>query len=382
MKITILTESLGSGGAERQACTLAVEMKRRGHDVRIVSYALGDFFLPMLEQHGVEHVFLGGTGTWQWLPRIRRFLRSNHQDVVLAFQYTCASYAEIASLPFRSWGLVVSERTAFPGMLSGSRYLQRFLHLLADAVITNSHNSRLIFCEKMPWLKRKLITIYNAVDNNIFKYVETTPNKDHILIVVASRISREKNILGIIKAVALLKDHPGGDKISVNIYGNSGGCPGYLQECLTTIENLKIHDSIRINKEDNNISAIYQQADAVLLTSFFEGLPNVICESMACGKPILMSMVSDAKNLVIPGQNGFLFNQNDPESIAKAILQFASLPPLARKKMGILSNIMAKRLFDLQLISDRFEKVFFHAAKRQSVPVDHWPPEDPENGFF
>jgi glycosyltransferase involved in cell wall biosynthesis len=382
LKITMLTESLGSGGAERQICTLAVEMKRRGHDVQVVTYAPGDFFLPMLLQNGVEHTLLGGNGRWQWLPRIRSFLRRNRQDVVVAFLGSCASYAEIASLPLRSWGLVVSERTAFPGMFKGSGYLRKSLHLLADAVITNSHTNRLMLEKSIPWLKGKLITIYNAIDHNNFRYVETAPNKDSIRIVVASRISREKNILGLIKAVALLKDHYNGDNISVNIYGNSGEDSNYLQECLGAIEDLKLHNYIRLNRVHNNIAAIYQEADVVLLTSFFEGLPNAICESMACGKPILMSEVSDARNLVIPGQNGFLFNPHYSESIAEAILRFASLPQSARREMGLRSNVMAKRLFDLQLISDRFETVLFHAAQRQSVPVDHWPPELPETAFY
>jgi hypothetical protein len=60
MRITCWIDYLVSGGAQRQLCTLAVLLKRQGHDVSMVTYHPDDFFLPML-------VVLAGSLAPKWL---------------------------------------------------------------------------------------------------------------------------------------------------------------------------------------------------------------------------------------------------------------------------------------------------------------------------
>ena len=102
MKIVLLTDSLSSGGAERQVCMLASEFKRRGHQMCVATYALGDFYVPLLQRENIEHHFLGGHGKLSWTLNVRRFLRTYRQDVVLAFLPGPSVYAELAGLPKRT----------------------------------------------------------------------------------------------------------------------------------------------------------------------------------------------------------------------------------------------------------------------------------------
>jgi glycosyltransferase involved in cell wall biosynthesis len=301
--------------------------------------------------------------------------------VVVAYLGTCASYAELASLPWRRWGLVVSERLAFSGWFKGFGYLRKNLHILADAVIANSHTNRLMIEKSFPWLKGKTITIYNVIDNKIFTYAESHINKNNIQIVMACRIHHQKNILGLIEAFALIKNNPQNYRISVDIYGSPGPDSLYINKCLDAIKTWNLQDYVKLHKPHNNIVAVYRQADAVLLPSFWEGLPNTICEAMSCGKPILMSNACDAGNLVEQGENGFLFDPHDTASMAAAIFKFAALTPAKRHKMGVRSRYKAERLFDLQTIADRFENLLFCATQRKKIPINHWPPEVPQTAF-
>ena len=54
MRITCVIDNLGSGGAQRQLVTLGIAFKRRGHDVRFLTYHKDDFFAPMLEAANIE----------------------------------------------------------------------------------------------------------------------------------------------------------------------------------------------------------------------------------------------------------------------------------------------------------------------------------------
>lgn len=48
VNLVLLTGSLGSGGAERQLVTLAIELKELGHEIQFLGYTLGDFYLEEL----------------------------------------------------------------------------------------------------------------------------------------------------------------------------------------------------------------------------------------------------------------------------------------------------------------------------------------------
>ena len=61
------------------------------------------------------------------------------------------------------------------------------------------------------------------------------------------------------------------------------------------------------------------EADIFCLPSLYEGYPNVICEAMACGLPVVCSNVCDNPLIVENGVGGFLFNPISEENIANAL---------------------------------------------------------------
>lgn len=381
MKITLLIDGLGSGGAQRQMCILAVELKRRGHDVELVTYSPSDFHAPLLENTGVKHTFLGGDGSLQWLLRIRHFLRTNHQDVVLAFLESCSSYAELAALPFRRWGLVVSERSAFQRLPKGAYRLRKWFHLLADAVTTNSHTNRLMLEAAVPLLRHRVVTIYNAVDLDKFKPGSPVCNSGQVRLVTAARFHTQKNILRAIEAIDLVRQRYKDIAVSIDWFGCISGDLLLWQKCIDLIKQKKLEERFRIHDATRDILSQYQQADAVMLPSLYEGIPNTICESMACGKPILMSAVCDAGNLVKDGENGFLFSPEDPLDIAKAIIKFTALASSERQVMGEKSRKMAEEYFDIRKYADAYEAVLYAASQRQRPNCGHWLPDVPQTAL-
>jgi glycosyltransferase involved in cell wall biosynthesis len=62
-------------------------------------------------------------------------------------------------------------------------------------------------------------------------------------------------------------------------------------------------------------------ADISVTPTLFEGLPIVILEAMACGKPVVASNVTEVPQVVKHGVNGFLVPPRDPRAIANAVLE-------------------------------------------------------------
>ena len=120
------------------------------------------------------------------------------------------------------------------------------------------------------------------------------------------------------------------------------------------IRELNVEDVLQLKPPVTDITAVYQVADAVLLPSFFEGCSNVICEALACGRPVLASDVCDNSRLVKHGINGLLFDPHDAEAIAGAMVRFASLTQQEKLVMGRES----RRFAEAELSAERFVNQF------------------------
>ena len=383
MKIVCLIDCLASGGAQRQLCTLAVLLRKLGHHVGVVTYHPHDFFLPLLREGGVEYTCIGSCSLLHRVAKLRRILRRGDQDVVLAFLPGAVLYAELAAIPFRKWGLVVSERSADPST-SGPResWLRRF-HRIADYVTTNSHTTRLMIERDVPSLKNRVVTIYNTVDLETF-HPTSLPSRDSgrgFRIVVAARYSMNKNPLGFIQGVALARERAPSLSIELDWYGNQTIEPDVFPAAMRLVERQGLHECVRLHGESQSILSEYQNADAVAMPSSYEGLPNTICEAMAVGRPILLSNVCDAGNLVRHGENGFLFDASSPEDVARAILDLAVLGSSDRERLGLRSRQMAERMFCPATVAERYLQLLTAAAARKRVEIEHWIPEVPESAY-
>jgi glycosyltransferase involved in cell wall biosynthesis len=75
------------------------------------------------------------------------------------------------------------------------------------------------------------------------------------------------------------------------------------------------------NIPDELMFQLYTLADISVTPTLYEGLPLVILEAMACGKPIVASNVAEVPQVVRHGENGFLVPPRDPEAMVNAILE-------------------------------------------------------------
>ncbi|HEY3974682.1 MAG TPA: glycosyltransferase family 4 protein [Candidatus Sulfotelmatobacter sp.] len=75
----------------------------------------------------------------------------------------------------------------------------------------------------------------------------------------------------------------------------------------------------------SSMTALYDRADAVVLTSRSEGIPLVLMEAMARGKIVLAPAITGIPELVIPGETGFLYEPGSLSSFVQRLLFIRSL---------------------------------------------------------
>jgi glycosyltransferase involved in cell wall biosynthesis len=72
----------------------------------------------------------------------------------------------------------------------------------------------------------------------------------------------------------------------------------------------------------------------VLPTFYGEGIPKILIEACACGKPVITTPISGCSDIIRDGENGFVVPQKDPRALAKAI-QVLVENPVLRRRMGM-----------------------------------------------
>lgn len=386
VNILCFIDSLGCGGAQRQLTMIAVGLKKRGHSVRFLVYHPHDHFLPVLQDAGIPCQVVPPCSHWQRALAVRRILRQGWQDVVLAFLPTSCLYAELARIPGRQWGLVAGERSSNPEMMTGfGRWLRQF-HRWADSVVCNSHTNRLMLEAGFPFLKKKLTTVYNMVDLQVFRPTWTesavagNSNREPCRIVVAGSYQELKNMEGVAKALLQIRKCPATHRIVIDWYGGMATEPTPYHRAARFIAEHELGSDFRLHPPTKMIGVEFATASAIGLFSFFEGMPNAVCEGMASGKPIVLSDVCDADSLVKDGKNGFLCDPSSAESIANAIGRLAALSDQERGQMGLESRKIAEHLFAQDVVIERYERILKAAARRARISADcTWPAEVPES---
>ena len=339
---------------------LAILLKREGHDLLLLTYHPDKFFMPILNEAGVAVEYVLNENCASRVFAMRRTIRSFQPDVGIAFLSIPSLILELAGLPYRKFGIIVSERSSRVGTISWRHWFLLNLHRLADAVVTNSNDMKKVAEKTVPSLRNRLHLILNCVDMDRFRpSIDREPviRSNRTQFVVIARLAPGKNALGLATALRIVQNRNPETHLVVDWYGDKfyrNGQPTELSANYLSVKNrikeLNIEAVFRLKSPVADITPIYQAADAILLPTFFEGCSNVICEALACGKPVLTSDVCDNNRLVKHGVNGFLFDPHDAESIAAAMMQFASLSQTEKSVMGRESRLLAEK----ELSTDRF----------------------------
>lgn len=353
-KIILFTDSLGAGGAQRQLVGLAIMLQNAGYDVTVATYYDITFYKSRLDESGVRNILIPhADNVLKRIVAVRSFFKKECPNCIIAYQETPSLVACIAKATGCRFRLIVSERntTQTIGMNERVRF---FLYRWADAIVPNSYAQQDFLSTHYAWMKCKLKAITNFVDLDHFNFVERSKNIKPEIVVVAT-IWASKNTLGFIEAV---KDVVAkGCNFHVSWYGKSKSDIDYFERCQQKIEEYQLQDYITLKEKTKQIRHVYQGADFFCLPSFYEGTPNVICEAMSCGRPIICSEVCDNSVYVKDKENGFLFNPHDSKAIANAIERALKVSDDNYYSLCKQSRKKAEQLLSEKTFIDKYIKI-------------------------
>ncbi len=107
----------------------------------------------------------------------------------------------------------------------------------------------------------------------------------------------------------------------------------------------------------DDMAAYYARADVFCLPSFAEGLPVVLMEAMATGRPVVATRIMGVPELVEEGVSGFLVTPGNVEELARALAKLSASPAL-RESMGQAGRRRVEEAFDAVRCAGQVAEVF------------------------
>jgi len=185
---------------------------------------------------------------------------------------------------------------------------------------------------------------------------------DAPVVAFIGRLTRDKGIPELMEAFLLLdKQFPDLRLLLVGCFQNGDPLPVETRRCVET------HPRVIFAGAVQDTAAYYAIADVVVLPSHREGLPMVVLEAHAAGKPVVGASATGIVDIVVDGETGLLFPAGDVPALAEAMARLITDKGLARK-LGLAGQEQAKRKFRQEQIWQALHREYLQILQRKDRP--------------
>lgn len=347
-RVLYVIDSLGPGGAQRQLVTLVRAVDRSTLVPEVAYYHPIHHFRGELETGGVRIHDLGPAGGRdpRVVVRLARLLARERFDLAHAFLNTPGVLVRLAAVCAPDTRLVLSERGGGFGRSHVRLALDGALSRRADAMIVNASTIAKEVVSLVPAWKDRVHIVPNGIewseptDADVAAgaaFRARSLGDAEFLLAAVGRVEREKAPDVLIDALARLPGHAL-DRLRVVWVG-----PRIDKSLARTVDAMLaaagLGDRVSFLPETRDTRSVYLAADAVVTPSRWEGLPNVVLESLAHGTPVIATDVGDTALLIDAGRGGGtaagrLVPPEDPAALSRAIEEFLDMPGEERSAMG------------------------------------------------
>jgi len=333
IKIALCITDLDLGGAERCLTHLALNIDRNRFEP--VVYCLGPrptreraSCLPPLEAAGIEVHCLDGRGIWQFLKVegcLKRLLTSQSPHIVQTFLF----HANVL-------GRIAARRAGVKIVLSGIRvaerekrwhlWLDRLTQSKVDRYVCVSHAVANFSAMQTGLPATKIVVIPNGINLKTFTDCQAADlaslgiGPKRRVVTFIGRLETQKGVQWLIEtAPAWLKQCPNADLLIVGEGPQEDGLKSFCKAA-------GIAQRVHFTGWRADIPEILAASTTLVLPSVWEGMPNVVLEAMAAGKPVVATDVEGIRELLGPSWQLQTVSYGDTQALISKLLDFLQDP--------------------------------------------------------
>jgi glycosyltransferase involved in cell wall biosynthesis len=200
--------------------------------------------------------------------------------------------------------------------------LIKFLYKKADKIIAQTYEMKEEICIFFNTKCEKVEVMINPIDKNMIdKMVEDTKNpfeKKYINLISIGRLSYQKGFDILIKAFSKVIEKNKNYRLYILGEGED------KEKLQNLIKELGLKDYVFLLGFQKNPYIYMKYADALVLSSRWEGLPNVVLESIYLGTKVICTKIGKTIEKIVEENNGFLVEVENVEDLKEKILKIGN----------------------------------------------------------
>lgn len=317
MKILFVVRTVGYGGASKQLVMMANALHALGHEVCIYSYTSSTILQPISD--GVKYIPENNADTNSLLEyihapiRIRKVVKKEKPNVVVAWRANAGMFTILACIGLHT-PIIFSERSDPYMETNWMLKIATKMCQLSDGGIFQTEKARAFYRK----LESKSIVIPNPVlqTTQILPPIPLNERKKEIAFVGRFSMNQKRQDI-MIDAFRIIHDQLPDYKLS--FYGDGPDMASVKE----IVSNYNIEDSVVFHGVVDNVLDRLRTSRVMVLSSDYEGIPNVIIEAFQAGTPVVSTDCSPggARILISDGENGFIVPVRDAEMLAKQTIK-------------------------------------------------------------
>ncbi|HEV7594618.1 MAG TPA: glycosyltransferase family 4 protein [Gemmatimonadaceae bacterium] len=375
LRIAMMLESDGPGGAEMMVFRLSEELRERGHTILPVGPANGIGWLGDLFR---------GAGMVPEVFRLRRpvdpgcvrglvdLFRRHRIDAVHSHEFTMAVYGS-ASSRLLALPHVISMHGGFKVCkVLRRRVALRWAMRNSDHAVMVSRATQRQFATDLGLKDARFTVVPNGVparvgDAGLPRNEFGVKERECVLLAVGT-LERHKGHRVLLEALTNLVHDGLNVPWRLIIAGGRGG--DQHESLLQLVQANGLSDRVHIVTNRSDIPDLLALADVFVMPSLWEGLPMALLEAMLAGKAIVASETAGIPEAILDGRDGLLVPPGDARSLADA-LRLVLTDPTRRAAFGAAAAARAHRDFTVRVMADRYEALYRQPRSTRSMrPVD------------
>jgi len=333
MKISIITSRYGLSGVPLAQLRFARALARKGHNVDyIVGYVNKGNTIPKIPN--VQTIVLNKLRVSNMVFLLIKYLRNEKPDIIFTAGDHLNDIVALAAIFARSNVKISASSRVTPYDTYSDKIFSKgwILKQLSRLVMSRIN---VLTCVSEDMVKQYQTIFKNAPHQCVYNIVNDSLSYEKIMepledsslfnksvptIIAAGMLEPWKGFNDLILAISeVLKIR----KVQLIILGE-GSMRGELE---MLIKKLKIESEVKLIGYVLNPLKYFHQADVFVLSSYVEGLPNVLVESMMCGcTPVSTDCPTGPSEVLKNGKYGYLVPMHDSKSMSKAIIKALDSP--------------------------------------------------------
>lgn len=329
----------------------------------MICFAPSDDYTALLadediEIHPLHQLSRKGTNPLQdirLINELKRTYRKHGIDLAIHFTIKPNIYGSIAARQAHIPSISVITGLGYTFHTRGltnrsAQVLYRLAFRKNQLTIFQNPDDRALFVQrKLVEESRSTVILGSGIDTDSFAEHPSFPVTTTFLFI--GRLLHDKGIRELLNGFAIFSEkHPESRLI---ILGEPDAQnPASVSEL--DLLRYRQHRAIHFAGFQPDVRTFIQQASAVVLPSYREGVPKTLLEALSIGRPVITTDVPGCREVVLPGENGLLIPSHNEKALAKALEEFHLLDNAVKQQMGRKSRELAETHFSTRVVNGEF----------------------------